>query len=511
MASETSPEKSPRKAPRALVQGGILSAGVLVVLALVLMFNYLSFRHFKRFDWTGSKIYTLSEKSLGVLEGLDKNIELVMVLSPGSQLYTSTNELLDRYVAANPQKIRRRDLDPARNPLEFERIVKSFGLDRPNVLVVARTDDAGAMLDKRVIEEADLAEVDFSGAQFGQPPSIKEYKGEKQITSAILGLVEAKKPKILFTSGHGELPLEPQGQAIALSQARELLGRDNFDLSSWDGLGRGDVPAGTDLVVVAGPRSNLTPPELDALGRFVDGGGRLLFLADPVVQNGKIQLVDPALRTFFAKYGIEVNDDIVFDPGSEVTFFGAGALLTSNFGNHPIVDGLTGRRVLLRLARSVRPATAPPAGWQVAQLVLGSQESWGETNFAQLEAGTEDPVPDGNDPRGRVPLAVAASKGDPAQSAAAGASGEARIVVFGDADFAGDGYLASADNPTLLANTVNWLVARQQLIEIEGRKPEKTGMTLASGDLNSIYALVLLLVPGAAVVAGVWIAMRRRR
>lgn len=509
MASPSSQNSVPdRKAPpRALVQGGILSAGVLVVLALVLMFNYLSFRHFKRFDWTGSKIYTLSEKSLGVLGSLDKNIELVMVLSPGSQLYTSTNELLDRYVAANPQHIKRRDLDPARNPLEFERIVKSFGLSRPNVLVVARTDDAGAMLDKRVIEEADLAEIDFSGAQFGQPPSIKEYKGEKQITSAILGLIEAKKPKILFTQGHGELPLEPQGEAVALSQARELLGRDNFDLSAWDGLGRGDVPAGTDLVVVAGPRSNLTPPELDALGRFIAGGGRLLFLADPVVQNGKIALVDPALRTFFAKYGIEVNDDIVFDPGSEVTFFGAGALLTSNFGNHPIVDGLTGRRVLLRLARSVRPMATPPAGWQVAQLVLGSQESWGETNFAQLEAGTEDPIPDGADPRGRVPLAVAASQGDPAQSAA----GTARIVVFGDADFAGDGYLASADNPTLLANTVNWLVARQQLIEIEGRKPEKTGLTLSSGDLNSVYALVLLLVPGAAVVAGVWIAMRRRR
>lgn len=504
MASENPQLKSP---PRALVQGGILSAGVLVVLALVLMFNYLSFRHFKRFDWTSGKLYTLSEKSLGVLKGLDKNIELVMVLSPGSQLYTSTNELVDRYVAANPQRLRRRDLDPARNPLEFERIVKSFGLDRQNVVVVVRTDDAGAMVDKRVVDEADLAEVDYSGAQFGQPPSIKEYKGEKQITSAILGLVEAKKPKILFTQGHGEISLDP-GQAASLSTARELLGKDNFDISSWDGLGRGDVPAGTDLVVVAGPRSNLTQPELDALGRFVDGGGRLLFLADPVVADGRIQLVDPALRTFFAKYGIELNDDIVFDPGSEVTFFGAGALLTDNFGSHPIVEALaqTRTRVLLRLARSVRPAATPPAGWQVSPLVLGSQESWGETNFAQLEAGTEEPVPDGADPRGRVPLAVAASKGDPAQNAA----GEARIVVFGDAEFATDQFLTGG-NPVLVANTLNWLVARQQLIEIEGRKPEKTTLSLAGGEIKSVYALILLLVPGAAVVAGVWIAMRRRR
>lgn len=501
---------------RALLQGGTLSLGVLLVLALLLMFNYLSMRHFKRFDWTGSKIYTLSEKSLGVLRGLDKNIELIMVLSPSSQLgssvYTSANELVDRYVAANPEHIRRRNLDPARHPLEFERLVKSFGLDRENVIVVAHTDAGGNMVDKRVIEELDLAEIDYSGAQFGQPPKIKEFRGEKQITSAILSLVEAKKPKILFTQGHGEATLDPQGDGYSLSQARELLGKDNFELSSWDGLGRGEVPAGTDLVVVAGPRTNLTQPELDTLGRYIDQGGRLLFLADPVISNGQIQLVDPALRTFFAKYGIELGDDLVFDPSSEISFFGAGALLTDNFGNHPIVEALaqTRTRVLMRLARSVRTATAMPAGWQAAQLVLGSQESWGETNFVGL-MNNEEPVPDGADPRGRVPLAVAASKGDPAAATDASGAPEARIVVIGDVDLATDSYLGSVGNPVLMANAFNWLVARQHLIDIEGRKPEQAGMTLAENDYRSLVALVMLLLPGAAVVTGVWIAMRRRR
>ena len=502
---------------RALLQGGILSAAVLLVLALLVMFNYLSFRHFKRFDWTGSKIYTLSEKSLGVLRGLDKNIELVMVLSPNSQLgpqvYTSTNELVDRYVAANPQRIHRRNLDPARNPLEFERLIKSFGLDRENVIVVAHTDESGNMIDKRVIEELDLAEIDYSGAQYGQPPSIKEYRGEKQITSAILSLVEAKKPKILFTQGHGEASLEPAGDGYSLSQARELLGKDNFELSSWDGLGRGDVPPGTDLVVVAGPRTSLAQPELDALGRYLDQGGRLLFLADPVISNGQIQLVDPALRAFFAKYGIELNDDLVFDPSSEISFFGAGAILTDNFGDHPIVEALaqTRTRVLLRLARSVKATSPAPAGWTTSQLVLGSQESWGETDFVGL-MNSQEPEPNGADPRGRIPLGVAASKGDPASpAAAAGEAAGARIVVFGDVDLAADSYLASGGNPVLMANTFNWLVARQHLIDIEGRKPEQKGMTLAEGDYRSLVALVMLLLPGAAVVAGIWIAMRRRR
>ncbi len=502
-------ETRPSAQKRALVQGGTLSAGVLLVLALLVMFNYLSFRHFKRFDWTGSKIYTLSEKSLGVVRDLDKNIELVMILSPnsqlGSQVYTSTNELVDRYVAANPQHIKRRNLDAARNPLEFEKLVKSFGLDRENVIVVARTDDDGKMLDKRVIEELDLAEIDYSGAQFGQPPAIKEFKGEKQITSAILALVEARKPKILFTQGHGEASLEASSDGYSLSQARELLGKDNFETTSWDGLGRGEVPEGTDLVVVAGPRSSLTQPELDALAAYIDQGGRLLFLADPVVSGGQIQLVDPALRTFFGQYGIEVSDDLVFDPSSEVTFFGAGALLTDNFGSHPIVEALsqTRTRVLMRLARSLRAASPPAAGWAATPLVLGSQDSFGETDLASLMNGQE-PKADGNDPRGRVPLGIAASKGDDQATSS-------RIVVFGDADFATDSYFGSVGNPVLMANTFNWLVARQNLIDIEGRKPEKAGMTLAENEYRSLVALVMLLLPGAAIIAGVWIAMRRRR
>ncbi len=104
--------------------------------------------------------------------------------------------------------------------------------------------------------------------------------------------------------------------------------------------------------------------------------------------------------------------------------------------------------MLLRLARSVRPAATPPTGRQVAQLVLGSQESWGETNFAQLEAGTEDPIPDGADP-----AAGCRWRSPPRRATDPERRGRPRIVVFGDADFAGDGYLGSADNPTLLANT----------------------------------------------------------
>ncbi|MEM1178694.1 MAG: hypothetical protein AAGM22_10145 [Acidobacteriota bacterium] len=91
------------------------------------------------------------------------------------------------------------------------------------------------------------------------------------------------------------------------------------------------------------------------------------------------------------------------------------------------------------------------------------------------------------------------------------AAGAGRLAVIGDVDFATDAQLANVANNTLLLNVVNWLVEREQLIDIEARKPDKTRLTLSGGELTSLYLIVLLLMPGAAVITGIWVAMQRRR
>ena len=55
---------SERKGSHWLVQGSMLSAGVLLVAGLVGIVNYLGMRYYKRFDWTSSQIYSLSDKTL---------------------------------------------------------------------------------------------------------------------------------------------------------------------------------------------------------------------------------------------------------------------------------------------------------------------------------------------------------------------------------------------------------------------------------------------------------------
>ena len=80
-----------------------------------------------------------------------------------------------------------------------------------------------------------------------------------------------------------------------MRQARDLLGRDNFDIEEWSSLGETEVPAGTDLIVVAGPTTGFLPPELEVLSSYLGGGGRLMILLDPVFAPGTGNMVDLGL------------------------------------------------------------------------------------------------------------------------------------------------------------------------------------------------------------------------
>jgi len=46
-------------------------AALILVISLVFMANWLGARHYQRWDWTTSKLYTLSEKSIDLVRGLD--------------------------------------------------------------------------------------------------------------------------------------------------------------------------------------------------------------------------------------------------------------------------------------------------------------------------------------------------------------------------------------------------------------------------------------------------------
>jgi ABC-type uncharacterized transport system involved in gliding motility auxiliary subunit len=477
---------------RRLIHRGTVSAAAILAAALLVIVNYLGWKYHERFDWTKSDLYSLSEKSTNVLRDLDRDVRFIVFIPPNQQqeVYQPVRELLARYEAASP-RVKVELVDPEKNPVKAQQLAQQYGVTSPGVAVSSGND-------RRFIDSADLVEVDFAAMQTGQQPGMSGFKGEQLFTSTILQLREGRKPKILFTTGHGERSLDDRGPQ-GFAGAQEILGRDNFEIEEWASLGKPAVPDGTDLVVIAGPTGSFVPPELNALTAYLDRGGRVLVLLDPTLgQTAGSGLVQTGLEGWLAGRGIQVGQNIVVDPSNPLPFFGPETLFVRDYGDHPITKALADGDlpVLVSLVRSVGTAPAAGGSANATVLVSSSDEGWGETNLAQLEEVRRDDT----DVAGPVPLAAVVG------------SGAGRLVVFGDSDFANNQLLeANVGNSVLLSNTLNWMVERQSLLGIPPKKTEQVKLSLEQGQLWRLYALALLLLPGLGVVLGTFIYFRRRR
>jgi ABC-type uncharacterized transport system involved in gliding motility auxiliary subunit len=482
---------------RVLVKAGTLSAGVLLFAALLVIVNYLGWKYHHRFDWTASSLYTLSDKSENVIKKLKRDVEFVVFVSPENQLYEPVKELLAQYDAAS-QRVSVRIVDAEKKPVEAQQLVQQYGISSAGVVVVSGKD-------RRVIDVADLAEMDYSGMQMGQPPQMTGFKGEQLFTGALLQLDEGRKPKVLFTTGHGEHSLDDR-DVHGFASIQDLLGPDNFQLEEWASLGKSEVPPGTDLVVIAGPTNAFLKPELDALTVYLNNGGRILAMVDPTLgQANGSGIVATGLTDWLAGYGVKLDDDIVVDPPNVLPTYSAQVFFANEYGDQAITKPLAQSRlpVLFNMARSVGKAAAAGSGLQVTELLHTSAEGWGENNLVQLEKVGKD----GADVQGPVPLGVAVERRTDQNTAK-----KSRLVVFGDSDFATNQLVqGNPANAVLLSNSLNWLAERESLITLPPKKTEQVRLTLTSGERQALYALVCALLPGLAVVCGALVYVRRRR
>jgi len=480
---------------RQLVKTGTLSAGVLLTAALLLIVNYLGWKYHHRFDWTASSVYSLSEKSRNVVKQLKRDVEFVVFIEPGQEIYEPVREILSQYDAAS-QRITVRYFDRERKPVEAQQLVQKYKVSSAGVVVVSGEE-------RRVIDSADLAELDYSGMQMGQPPKMTAFKGEQLFTSALLQLAEGRKPKILFTTGHGERSLDDR-DVHGLSSIHDLLGRDNFELEEWASRTAGAVPQEADLVVIAGPTSPLIESELKAFGNYLNGGGRMLILIDPtLMQTAGSGLVPTGLNQWLAGYGVKLGDDIVIDPKGAYPGAPPYTLFPSVYeGGHPITQPLSqsGVPVLLNVARSV--STAPTSSYQVTELLKTTTDGWGETSLGMAENVQKDE----RDVPGPISLGVAV------ESPADTGKRPLRLVVLGDSDLATNQLMEGVPaNAVLISNSLNWLAEREALLTIPPKKTEHVRLNLTPDQMLTVRLMVLLFLPGLAIALGASVYFRRRR
>lgn len=490
-----------RQAVRYTLSGAV---AVVLAVALTLMINWLGSRHYIAADWTSSKVYSVSDKTRNILSDLSEEIRVVVFMTPASPLYDQVSELLNRYQAAS-DKIKVEYIDPDKEPLKTRQLAEQFGISIADTVVFTYGDRT------KYVTSDQMADYDYSGMQYGQPPSMRAFKGEEQFTAAILSLVAPSVPKVYFVTGHGEASLESGGGPTerSLGILRDSLKRENIEAEDTTLLG-GSAPEDADLLVIAGPTRAYTEAEIQVLDDYVDAGGRLLLCLDPLIEPGGTMRTT-RLEGFLAGRGVDVGNDLVVDPSRRLPFYDLSAVYLTDFPPHPITQGLEGIAVLFTVTRSITPQESSDA----SRLAETSADGWGESNLGQLLAG-EPVAKDDADTPGPVAVGVAL-EGPPVAPAAEPAGDQDvaeeegyRMAVFGDSDFLTDFEISNAGNLTLAMNAINWLVVREHALGIAPRPIEQVSLFLSQEQLRTILLVTLLIMPGAAIILGVLVWRRRR-
>ena len=107
-------------------------------------------------------------------------------------------------------------------------------------------------------------------------PSASPSDTEQDLTNGVIKVVSGQQRKVYFTQGHGEkdtTSAERDGYNAIAARARP---RELHRRQSWPSPSRARCPTTRAMVIVAGPRIDFFPPEIDALKKYLDKAGKLL-------------------------------------------------------------------------------------------------------------------------------------------------------------------------------------------------------------------------------------------
>ena len=160
-----------------------------------------------------------------------------------------------------------------------------------------------------------------------------------------------------------------------------------------------------------------------------------------------------------------------------------------------------------------------PDGVSGVELAKSSPQSWAETSKEELQQGAVE-FHEGQDIAGPVPLVVVTTR-DVSQeneqtentdgtAAETAQIPKARIVVFGDSDFASNTYLGLSGNSDLFLNTVSWMAEEEDLIAIRPKDPETAPLILTAGQGRFAFFLTVIFLPLVVVGTGVVVYMKRK-
>jgi ABC-type uncharacterized transport system involved in gliding motility auxiliary subunit len=438
---------------------------IIIVLAAVVVLNVLANRFNKSYDATSNKRYSLSDQTAKIVKGLKQNATITYFQQ--STRFRDGKDLLDQYANLSP-KVKVEYVDPDKNP--------------------------------QAARQAGIRNFGTAVVQIGTKKEEAKSMTEEGLTGAFIRDLKSNTRTVCFVSGSGEHQIDDSDRG-GLSRFKDLLAKDNYESKTISLLQTAEVPTDCTTLVVAGPTRNYEQPEVDAIKKYVESGGRALLMFAAPLKAGRSEIADnDALASVLQTWGVSLNKDLILDlnPLGQIVGLGPQVALVTSYESQPIVSEMKGTATGFPLSRSLEVKSGDKTS--VQKLFDSSSTSLATTNLSSASVNVNDP----RNKKGPLTIAAAGTYSTGKENA------QGRFVVVGSSSWVSNGFINFNGNNDLALNAVNWLSSDEDLISIRPQEREDRRITMTRSQLSWVRATSQFLLPAIVVVVGVGVWWKRR-
>ena len=438
--------------------GAFVAIYFIVVVAIIIVANWLADHHNKSVDVTSNKQYTLSDQTKKVTGNLKRDVTIYYF--DRSDSYDRARDMLDRYKNLS-SKIKVSYVDPEKKP------------------DIARMEGARAMGDI-VVDN-------------GEKKETAKGLTEEELTGALVRASKSGARNACFVQGSGEHTIT-ETEAAGYSTLKDALEKNNYKTQTVSLIEKPEVPKTCNILLIGGPKNDYLQPAIDAVKTYVNGGGRVIFNFDPVLNLPNDSMGNtPGLAKLVSEWGFTPNADVIIDESSASRLFGQLSPVSGSYSQHPIVRVMSDNATVFPLARSLEVKSPAEA------LVSSTADSYGLTN-PRLPIKQED-VSAGK--KGPFVLAAAATIGS--------GNNAGRVIVVGSSRWMSNNIMsAPIGNRDLALNMMNWLTSDEDLISIRPKEPEDRRLRVTGNAIRVLFLTSVIFLPLIVIVSGVSVWWKRR-
>ncbi len=446
-----------------LVYGTNALVLTLAVLGILIILNYLAFKRGGRFDATEGKLHSVSDQTLKAVGNLDKDIEVLAFFKQVGVDRKEFQDLIGEYERRS-NKIKVEFVDPDKDP----GIAKKYDVNEYGTVVVVSGDQniklkLGDLISGGIVDNA-----------------------EQEVTNALIKLSKAIRKTIYFLNGHGERDIKDNTEPQGLGMLNGALNDEAYEVKELLLLRESNVPPENSVLVVASPKKSLVKKEIEAIKKYLDAGGKAIFMVEP--RSGE------DLVSLLKQYGFDIGDNVIIDPSSKLVGGGDVAPIVTQYTPHDITDDFK-FATLFPFSRTVGAFTKD--GVQATEIAKTGEYSWAEKNFALFDQGiAQQDRDDKPGPFGVVAVSEIKKK--------------TRIAVFGSVDFISNRFFDFSGNSDFFLNTVNWIAGDESLISIRPRVAKEGKLTLSGNQLRVIFTITVIVLPAIVLFSGIAVWWKRR-